>query len=110
MQQLQPFRCHPLVRLCDARHVAAWTVKAGDEAELHRVAAHFEDDRNGRGCSFGCERGRGAARGNDRYLTAHQIGRHRWQAIVLLFRPTVFDRHVAAIDVTGFAQPFEKGR
>jgi hypothetical protein len=35
-------------------------------------------------------------------------GHHRWQPITLALRPAVFDRHVLAIDVTGFAQPFEK--
>ena len=40
----------------------------------------------------------------------HQIGCHRRQPITSAIRPTVFDHDVAAIDVTGLAQPFEKGR
>jgi hypothetical protein len=40
----------------------------------------------------------------------NQISYHRRQPISSTLRPAVFDRDVAAIDVTGFAQPFEKGR
>ena len=52
VQQLQPFRRYLPVRLGHACDVAARTVKAGDEAELHRVAGRFEDDRNGCGRSL----------------------------------------------------------
>src|SRR4029453_14136723 len=41
VQQLQPFWRHLPVRLGHARDIAARTVKAGDEAEFHRVAARF---------------------------------------------------------------------
>src|ERR1700676_375276 len=40
----------------------------------------------------------------------NQIGRQCRQPIILAFCPAVFDHHIAAFDVTGFAQPFEKGR
>ena len=40
----------------------------------------------------------------------NQISHHRRQLIVLALRPAVFDRDILAIDVTGFAQPFEKSR
>src|SRR5262249_33145070 len=43
-------------------------------------------------------------RDDDRYLPANEIGGERRQAIVLTFRPAVFDGHVPAFDVTGFAQ------
>ena len=109
VQQLQPLRRGLHVRLGHARDVAARPAKAGDEAEPDRVAARFEDDRNGRGRRLCRKRRRSAGRGNHGHLTMNQISRHRRQPIVLAFRPTVFDRHVLAIDVTGFAQPFEKG-
>ena len=35
-----------------------------------------------------------ARRGDNGYATTHEIGRQRRQAIVLAFRPAVFDRHV----------------
>src|SRR5215470_6770411 len=47
---------------------------------------------------------------NHSHLTMHQITHHRRHLINSALRPAVFDRHVAAIDVTGFAQTFEKGR
>ena len=36
--------------------------------------------------------------------SANQIGRHRWQPIVLTLRPPVFDRHVLAPDIADFLQ------
>ena len=110
VQQFQPLRRYLHVQLGHARDVAARPVKAGDEAELDRVAARFEDDRNGRGRCLCRKRRRSAGRGNHGHLTTNQIGRHRRQPIILALRPAVFDRHVVAINVTGFAQPFEKGR
>ena len=35
-----------------------------------------------------------------------QIGRQRWEPIVLTVRVAVFDRHVSAFGITCFAQPF----
>ena len=107
VQQFQPLRRYLHVQLGHARDVAARPVKAGDEAELDRVAAHFEDDRNGRGRRLCRKRRRSAGRGNHGHLTMNQIGRHCRQPIVLVFRPAVFDRDVLALDVTGFAQPFD---
>jgi hypothetical protein len=40
----------------------------------------------------------------------NQISYHRRETIVLILRPPVFNRHVAAFNVTSFAQPIEKGR
>ena len=50
-----------------------------------------------------------AMREDDRDLPANKIGRQPRQPIVLALRPAIFDDHVVAINVTGFAQPFEKG-
>ena len=41
-----------------------------------------------------------------RHLTADQIGRQRRKPLDLALRPSEFDRHVAAFDIAGFAQPF----
>ena len=49
MQQFQPLRRDLNGQLGYARDIAARSVKAGDEAELDRVAACFEHDRNRRG-------------------------------------------------------------
>src|ERR1700730_8332083 len=50
------------------------------------------------------------ARNSSNLLTMNQIGHHRRQPIKLALCPAVFDRHVAAFNVTVFAQAFEKGR
>ena len=35
-------------------------------------------------------------------LPANEIGRQRWLAIKLAFRPPVGDRQILALDITGF--------
>ena len=109
MQQLQPLRRYLHVRIGHARNIAARPVKAGDEAEPHWVQARFEDDRNGRGRRLCRKRRRSGGRGNHSHLTMNQISCHRRQPITSAIRPAIFDCDVTAIDVTGFAQPFEKG-
>ena len=88
-----------------AREVAARPVQAGDKSEL----------RPGRSpivktigmvvvAAFAASAAGGAGRGNHGHLTANQIGRQRRQSIVLVLRPAIFDRHVPALDIAGFAQ------
>ena len=110
MHQFQSLRYHLHIRLGHACDVAVWPVQTADEAELDRVAARFEDDRYsfGRGLCRKCRRS--AGRSNHGHLTVYQIGRHGRQPIAATLRPPVFDNYVTAINVTGFAQPFEKGR
>ena len=103
VQKLQPLRHCLHVRLGHAGDVAARPVKAGDEAELDRVAARFEDDRNGRGRRLRRKRRRSGRCGNHGHPTMNQISHHCRQPISSTLRPTVFDRHVLAIDVAGFA-------
>jgi hypothetical protein len=92
-----------------AGDIAARPIKAGDEVELHRIAGGSEDNGNRSGRRLCGKRRRSASRGNHSHLTMNQIGHHRRQPITSALRPAVFDRHVLAINVTGFAQPFEKG-
>jgi hypothetical protein len=40
----------------------------------------------------------------------NQIGRQFRQSVDFIVRPAVFDRHIAALDVPGFTQPFAKCR
>src|SRR5262245_58148747 len=42
------------------------------------------------------------------YLTANQFGGQRLQLIVSTLCPSVFDRHVPILDVTGFLQALTK--
>src|SRR5262249_15576594 len=60
------------IKPCD---VAFRSVNIPDKAELDWVGAHDEYDWNSRGCFLCCEWRRFAADGGDnRHLTAHQIG------------------------------------
>jgi len=55
------------------------------------------------GRCLGRERSRSGGRGDYVHLAPNEIGCKCRQAIILPFRPAIFDRHVAAFDVTGFA-------
>ncbi len=95
-----------------AREVAARPVEAGDKPSLDRVVADPEDDRNRRGCRFCRRRRRRTADGDDHsHLTENQIGCQCRQAVVLIFRQAIFDRHVLAFDIAGFFQALaERGQ
>src|SRR5262249_10063491 len=83
----------------------AWSVEAGHQAELDRIASHAEYNRNRarRRLSRECGGGRGW-RGNHAYPTANEIGRQLWQPIESAFCPAIFDRHVLAFEVTGLSK------
>ena len=42
------------------------------------------------------------------HFTLNQIGRQRWKSIVSVLGPAVFDSHIAAFDITCFAQGLQK--
>ena len=111
MQEPEPL-CHQLSgEKIDAGRVAARPGEAGDKTELDRVVADAEDDRDGRGCSFGRERAEAVAgRGDHGHVTADQVGHECRQAIVLTLQPVVLDRHVLALDVAGFVEAFAERR
>ena len=110
-QQSQPLRDQLRGQSGDAGDVAARPVEAGDEAELDRIAAGLEHDRNRRGRRLGREAGSGAAGGGDHgNRPADQFGGQRRQPIVLALRPAVFDRDVLALGIAGFAQAFAECR
>jgi hypothetical protein len=103
VQQSQSFRHQLGTQLGHAGDVAIRPIEAGHQAERDWVTGRIEDDRNDSGRSLGCE-GRGcASRGDHDHLSAHQIGRHPRQSIVLALRPTVFDLDVMVLDVASFA-------
>ena len=83
MQKPQPLGHRLVDENIDARRVATRPGKTGDKAKLNRVLTDAEDDRDRRCCSFGCERGHSAGRGDDGHLSANQIGHQCRQAIVL---------------------------
>jgi len=88
-----------------ASDIAAWPCEAGDEANLHRVRADANDDRNCLCRCFGREsRGGGPQHYDDSHFATDQLGRQPRQSVVLAVRPPVFRRHVLALDVADFAQ------
>src|SRR5262249_28658618 len=93
---------------CD---IAARPVQAGDKAKCDRVESYVKYNRNRTRCGLGSERPWGAGRNrNHAHVVANQIGGERWKSLVGPFRPTVVDRYVAALDVTGFTQAVVKCR
>src|SRR5262249_43381829 len=86
----------------DTGDIAARPVETGDEAELNRVAAACEDDRDCRSRRLGCNCRRGVMRSDHRHLTAYQIGCEVGQSVDLVLRPAILDRHILALDVAGF--------
>ena len=105
VQQLQPLRPYLHVQRDHAREVAARSAEAGDKTSLDRVAAAVEDDRNRRGRRFCCQRCRSATRRTitatwRRTSSAASAGNRSYLAL----RPAIFDRHVLALDIAGFAQ------
>jgi hypothetical protein len=105
VQQLQPLGAELGTEEVDPRDVAGRPIEAGDNTLLDRIAASQEHDRDRAGRRL-CGQSRiAASRGKDHgRLAAHKIGCERRQSIVLVFRKTVFDRYVAAFNVTGLTQ------
>src|ERR1700681_1945280 len=104
MQELEPLSPKLSAHGSDTGDVAARSVQAGDDTSLDRVPGCVEDDRNRRGQSFGCEyRWLAACCDDGAAPPADQIGREFQQLIILISRPAVFNRDVAAFGVTRFA-------
>jgi hypothetical protein len=99
VQQFQPLRRDECVELRDTCDVLAWLVEISNEPELDRIETGLEDDRNGCFRGLRCERRRCAGRGDHGRLLLHKIGHQGRQPIGMVLRPTVFDLHIAAIDV-----------
>jgi hypothetical protein len=94
----------------DPSDISAWPVEASDETRLDRIDGTVEDNRNCRGCGFGCECRIRGARGDDGDSAADQIGRQGRQSVIFIVRKAKFDGNVAALNVAGFVQPFaERG-
>jgi len=104
VKQFQPLRSYLRSQVGHAGDIAARSAQAFDEAEPDRIAAYFEDDRNGRGRRLCCERRRSSGRGNHCHLTINEVGCHFRQPISSTLGPTVIDRNVLTIDIAGFLQ------
>src|SRR5262249_21242506 len=93
----------------DTGDVAARPVETGDEAELNRVAAAYEDDRDRRSRRLGYICRDDVMSSDHRHLTAYQIGCEVGQSVVLVLRPAILDHDILALDVTGFTNALPKG-
>jgi hypothetical protein len=105
MQKTKPLRHHLRVQKIDTGRVATRPREANDKTDLDWIFTDAEYDRNSRSYGLGCDCGEwGSGRGDDGYATTDKVNRQCWQTIVLALQPVVLDRHVTAVDVTGFAK------
>ena len=79
--------------------------EAGYQAQFDWIAATTEDDWNGSSGCLGRERRRRAARRRDHHHVAiNKISHQCGQSVVLILCPAIFDQHIMAFYVAGFAQ------
>ena len=83
--------------------------EASDQTELNRVFADAEDDRDGRGRSFGCLGCEVGASGDNGDATANEVVHNRWQTIEPAIQPMVLDRHILALDEAGLVETLTEG-
>src|SRR5262249_47029333 len=107
VQQLQSLPIRFRTQRGHACEVTARSVQAGYETDLNRIGAGHKNNGDRGGFSLGRYR-RLAVRDNHAHLTTNQIGCQCRQSIAVPFRPAVFDRHVAALDIAGFRQALAK--
>src|SRR5262249_58224941 len=87
--------------------VTGRSVKRDGEASLIRIDSGHEDNRNGRGRSFGREsRGYATWCRDDVHRRVCEIGSQYRQPTTVAVPPAVFDRHVATFGIAGFSEPF----
>src|SRR6516165_2820399 len=109
MQQLKPLSRQLGSENRYACDVATGPVQARYEAELDRVNAGQEGNRNCRGRRLGSKCWRDADSGNHGYLATNQVGRQGRQLIILAWGPAVFDGNVLALGIAGFVQASPEG-
>src|SRR6516165_7226439 len=91
--------------------VAARSIEALGETNCNRVTASREDNRNGRGRSFGRKcRGRAAWRGDHGHPAANQISCQFGKPIDLSRRPAEFDGDILALNKASFVQALAECR
>jgi len=93
-----------------ARGVAARPAVAGDKTTRHRIDTHDEDDGNRRGRGLRRQRGRRRLCKDHVRRMTDEIGRKSRKPVILPFRPTIFDRNVAARGKTVLAEAAREKR
>src|SRR6516165_3412076 len=111
-QELQAFWHKLNGEYAYARQVAIRPVEARDKADPHWIATGVEDDRDR--CSRRLDRQRrnvAAGRSDHSHFTAHQVGCKSRQPVVMTVRPSILDRDILTLDITGLAQALaERGQ
>src|SRR4051794_30192424 len=109
MQKLKPLGRKLRVQGAETRDIAARTVEAGYQTDFDRIRPDAEDDRNGRGRGFGRKcRNRAARCGDYGHPAVYQISGQFRQPSVVIVPKAKFDRHVAALGETCFAETLTK--
>ncbi len=103
-QEPQPLGRQLCREKTDTCRVPARSGEAGNEAELHRVAAGGEDDRNGRGGSLGCKRRRREGRSDHGHVTVNKLCYQLRKAIVPTGCRAELDQGVLASNITGLGK------
>src|SRR5262249_55349428 len=103
-QKPEPFALQSDQKHVHPGYIASRSVEARHQTGLYRIKAGDKDDWNGRGRGLGCKCGWRCKRGDHRRVAPDQIGSHGRKPVELAFRPTIFDRDVAAVLITLFAQ------
>jgi len=85
-QAHKPRRFQLLIEDAHPGQVPARSVEAADETDRDRVATARERDGDGSGGGLGGARGSVAEGGDDRHVTAHEIGCERRQSVELFIR------------------------
>jgi len=86
------------------RDIAARMREARDETLSNRIADTKWDNGDRSRRPLGSQRGECASSGRDHIdVERNQFGRQSWEPLGLPFRPTIFDPHILAVDVSGFA-------
>src|SRR5262245_22822160 len=88
----------------NAREIAVGAVETGNEAKIDRIGASCEYDRNGGGCSLGCQRSRRGDRNDHARRVGHQFGRQRRQLLEATIGRKIFDRNISAFDIAGLLE------
>jgi len=100
MENLKPLSMQVFGRKnADAGHITAGSVETGDQTASNRINADHEHNRDGGSRSHSRLDGN-AIGDNYGHLPTYQIGREVRQARGIVIAPTVFDRHVLAINIS----------
>src|SRR5262249_43146195 len=90
-----------------ACNIATWPVEADNQTRLNWIGTARKYDWNRSSSRHGCRR-RSIVHDKDGHFPPEQVSRQCWQAIVLPFRPAIFDRDVLAYYIASFFQASDK--